>query len=204
LLAFDRLELVGSGADQAVAWSAHAWFGGDRDKLWLRSEGERSDGAIEHADIELLWNHAFAPFWDSQIGLRHDVGRGPDRDWAAFGVQGLAPYWFEVTATAYVGEQGRTAVRAEVDYDLLLTQRLVLQPRIELNAYGKRDPLARIGAGLADAEVGLRLRYEFRREFAPYIGVERRQLFGASADYARADGHHAIDTQWVVGVRFWF
>jgi copper resistance protein B len=203
LIAFDRLEVLG-GSDHAAAWSAHAWYGGDSDKLWLRSEGEHRDGAVEHADIELLWNHAIAPFWDSQLGVRHDVGVGPDRDWAAFGVQGLAPYWFEVSATAYVGEQGRTALRAEADYDLLLSQRLVLQPRIELNAYGKRDAAARIGAGLSDVEVGLRLRYEIRREFAPYIGIERRQRFGASADYARADGGDAVDTQWVVGVRFWF
>jgi copper resistance protein B len=201
IVAFDRFEHVGG---DAFAWSARASYGGDIDRLALRSEGERADGRLEHADLELLWSHAIAPFWDSQLGLRHDFGEGPDRTWAAFGVQGLAPYWFEVGATAYVGEQGRTALRAEVEYELLLTQRLVLQPRLELNAYGRRDPAARIGAGLADAEAGLRLRYEIRREFAPYIGVERHQRFGATADYARADGHDSGDTQWVVGVRFWF
>jgi copper resistance protein B len=198
---FDRFERVEGGA---FAWSARASYGGDADRVALRSEGARADGRVEHADVELLWSHAVAPFWDTQLGVRRDFGAGPDRHWAAFGVQGLAPYWFEVGATVYVGEQGRTALRAEVEYELLLTQRLVLQPRLELNAYGKRDPVARTGAGLADAEVGLRLRYEIRREFAPYIGIERRRRFGATADYAHADGHEGSDTQWVVGARFWF
>ena len=200
-VAFDRFERVEGGA---FSWSARASHGGDEDRIALRSEGERADGRVEHADVELLWSHAVAPFWDTQLGVRRDVGRGPDRRWAAFGVQGLAPYWFEVGATAYVGQQGRSALRAEIEYEWLLTQRLVLQPRLEINAYGKRDPATRTGAGLADAEVGLRLRYEMRREFAPYIGVERRQRFGATADYARADGHGGSETQWVAGVRFWF
>ena len=201
LVAFDRFERVEGGA---LAWSARASYGGDIDRFAVRTEGERVDGRVEHADVELLWSRAIAPFWDSQIGLRRDFGEGPERSWAAFGVQGLAPYWFEVGATAYVGEQGRTALRAEMEYELLLTQRLVLQPRLEINAYGKRDPAAHLGAGLSDAEFGLRLRYEIRREFAPYIGVERRQRFGATADYARAEGQSSGDTQWVVGVRFWF
>ena len=197
----DRLEYVQGGA---TAWSVQAWYGGDSNRLHFRSEGQRKDGKLEHADAELLWSHAIAPFWDSQIGLRRDFGEGPDRTWAAFGVQGLAPYWFEVAATAYVGEQGRTALRVEADYDLLLTQRLVLQPRFELNAYGKDDPARRIGSGLSDAEAGLRLRYEIRREFAPYVGVEWSRSFGRTADFARADGHDVTDVRWVAGVRIWF
>ena len=204
LVAFDRFEYVDGSDAHALAWSGRASVGGDVDRFVLRSEGAHANGSFEHADAELLWSHALAPFWDSQVGVRRDFGEGPDRTWAAFGVQGLAPYWFEVGATAYLGEQGRTALRAEIEYELLLTQRLVLQPRLELNAYGKRDPLARSGAGFSDAEIGLRLRYEIRREFAPYIGVERHQRFGGSADYARADGHDVVDTQWVAGIRFWF
>lgn len=201
LVAFDRLESVEGGA---LAWSARADVGGDRDRLRLRTEGERADGRVEHADIELLWSHAIAPFWDSQLGVRHDLGVGPDRDWIAFGVQGLAPYWFELGATAYVGDHGRTALRAEVEYELLLTQRLVLQPRVEINAYGRPDPAAGLGAGLSDAEFGLRLRWEIRRELAPYVGIERHWLFGGSADHARAGGDAVADTQLVAGVRFWF
>jgi copper resistance protein B len=136
--------------------------------------------------------------------VRQDFGQGPHRTWAAFGVQGLAPYWFDVDATAYVGDAGRTALRIEADYDLSLTQRLILQPRFELNAYGKDDPAANIGSGISDAEFGVRLRYEIRREFAPYIGVERVQRFGRTEDFVRDDGKSAGDTQWVVGLRIWY
>ena len=204
LVAFDRFEAAHTDAGSALAWSARLAYGGDGDRAWLRSEGERLHGRTEHADVELLWGHAIAPYWDTQVGVRHDFGRGPERNWAAFGVQGLAPYWLEVSATAYVGEQGRTALRGEVEYEGLLTQRLVLQPRVELNAYGRSDPAAGIGAGLSDAAFGLRLRYEVRREFAPYVGIERRWRFGGTADAARADGDAAAETQWVAGVRFWF
>ncbi len=204
LFAFDRLE-AGDGDDgHLVAWSAHAWFGGDFDKLWLRSEGERTAGALEHADLELLWSHAIAPFWDGQIGLRHDFGRGPARDWVALGVHGLAPYWFDVNATAYAGEQGRTALRIEVDYDLLLSQRLVLQPRLEFNAYGKSDADAGIGSGWSDASFGVRLRYEIRREFAPYLGIEWTRRFAATADLARAERESVLDRRIVAGFRLWY
>jgi len=202
--AFDRLEHVAGDGRSATAWSAQGWLGGDLDKLWFRSEGEHRGGAFEQADVELSWSHAIAPFWDGQIGVRRDIGRGPDRSWAALGVHGLAPYWFEWSATAYVGEQGRTALRVEAEYELLLTQRWVLQSRVEFNAYGKDDPAARIGSGLSDAAFGLRLRYEIRREFAPYVGVEWSRRFGRSADFARADGESAGEMQWVAGIRVWF
>ena len=204
LFAFDRLETVYADAGTTLAWSARAAYGGDVDRAWLRGEGERMHGRTEHADVELLWGRAIAPYWDTQIGVRHDFGRGPDRSWAAFGVQGLAPYWFEVSATAYVGERGRTALRGEVEYEGLLTQRLVLQPRIEINAYGNNDRAAGVGSGLSDTAFGLRLRYEMRREFAPYIGIERHWRFGGTADAARADGQAVAETQWMAGVRFWF
>lgn len=204
LVAFDRFEAAHTDVGTALAWSARLAYGGDADRAWLRSEGERLHGRTEHADVELLWGHAIASYWDTQLGVRRDFGRGPGRSWAAFGVQGLAPYWFELSATAYVGEQGRIALRGEVEYDALLTQRLVLQPRVEVNAYGKDDRAAGIGAGLSDAAFGLRLRYEIRREFAPYVGIERRWRFGHTADAAREEGEAVAETQWVAGVRFWF
>ena len=200
----DRFERAAADDGPATAWKLDAWLGDDIDKLWLRSEGEHADGVFEHADAEVFWSHALAAFWDTQLGLRHDFGHGADRSWAAFGVQGLAPYWFEVGATAYVGDAGRTALRLEVDYELSLTQRLILQPRLEFNAYGKDDPAAGIGSGLSDAEFGLRLRYEIRREFAPYVGVEWSRSFGGSADFARADGRDVSDTRFVVGLRIWY
>jgi len=204
LVSLDRFEYVDTDAGSALAWSLQGWLGGDFNRFAFRSEGTREHGRIEQADVELLWSHAVAPFWDSKLGIRHDIGRGPDRSWVALGVQGLAPYGIDLSATAYVVEQGRTAARFEADYRLLLTQRLVLQPRFEVNAYSKDDPAARIGAGIADAELGLRLAYEIRREFAPYIGIERHQLFGATADLAHASGEGRGDTQWLAGVRLWF
>jgi copper resistance protein B len=152
----------------------------------------------------LLWGHAVAAYWDTQLGVRYDSGVGTDRKWLAFGVQGLAPYWFEVEATAYAGEQGRTAFRLEAEYELLLTQKLILQPRIEANFYGKRDVARELGSGLSDLAAGVRLRYEIRREFAPYIGIERADKFGATADFARAAGHDTQETRIVAGLCFWF
>ena len=204
MLKLDRFERDEGDNSAATAWKLAAWIGGDFDKVLLRSEGEHTRGEIDHADAEVLWDHAVASFWDTQVGVRHDFGVAPDRNWAAFGVQGLAPYWFDIEATAYAGDAGRTALRIEVDYDVSLTQRLILQPRVELNAYGKTDPAARIGSGLSDVEVGLRLRYEIRREIAPYIGIERVRRFGATASFVESDGMDAGDTRWVVGVRVWY
>jgi copper resistance protein B len=203
-LRFDRLERVDGDDGVAAAWKFAATAGGDFDKLLVRSEGERARGAFEHSDAEALWSHAAASYWDTQVGVRHDFGRGEDRTWAAFGVQGLAPYGFEIGATAYIGDAGRSALRFEMDYDLSLTQRLILQPRVEVNAYGKADPAAHIGSGLSDAVLGLRLRYEVRREIAPYVGLERSWLFGDGADFARGEGWGVADTKWVVGLRVWY
>jgi len=190
-----------------AAYELEAWYGRDFDKLWLRSEGERDSGRTD-LRTEVFWDHAFTSFWDWQLGARHDGGSGPahaapNRDWAAFGVQGIAPYWFEIEATAYVGEQG-SAARLRAEYELLFTQRLILQSEAEANLYSRSDARREVGSGLSDASFGLRLRYEIRREFAPYVGIVRTQRFGAAADAARALGHDAVDTQWVAGVRVWF
>lgn len=200
----DRLERSFGGDAPALSWEVDAWLGGDFDKLRIRSEGEHLRGTTEDADVEALWSHAIAPFWDSEVGVRQDIGGHANRTWLALGVQGLAPYWFELGATAYVGESGRAAFRVEADYDLFLTQRWILQPRAEVNAYGTRDRAAGTGAGLSDAELGLRLRYEIRREFAPYIGVEWSRRFGETADFARDEGIDAGDTRWVLGIRVWY
>ena len=200
----DHLEAFNGGGSHGQLIDMQAWYGGDIDKLWFKAESERSDGRLGATRTELLWNHATAAYWDVQAGVRHDLGDGPSRNWAAFGVQGLAPYWFEVEATAYVGEAGRTALRLEAEYELLLTQRLILQPDVEVNFYGKDDRQRGIGRGLSDLDVGLRLRYEFTRKFAPYVGVTWSRRFGKTADFARAGGGNAQDTQLVAGVRLWF
>lgn len=204
-LLVDRLEWThATGGDNASAYEIQGWFGRDYDRLVIKAEGDVAKGKLEEARTELLWGHAIATFWDTQLGVRYDSGAGPDRGWLALGVQGLAPYWFEVDAAAYVGDEGRTALRLGAEYELLLTQKLILQPRIELNAYGKSDEARGIGSGLSEAQAGLRLRYEFTRQFAPYIGIERASTFGQTADLARADGERTGETRWVAGVRFWF
>jgi copper resistance protein B len=203
-LMIDRLEAFRTSDGHGQAIDAQGWIGGDTNKLWLKVDGERNEGKLGATRTEALWNHAIATYWGLQTGIRHDFGDGPGRTWAALGVQGLAPYWFDVQATAYVGQGGRTALRFEPEYDLLLTQRLILQPNAKLNLYGKKDPERGIGSGLSDIEAGLRLRYEFSRKFAPYIGVVYNRKFGSTADYATQAGKPAGETKLVGGVRIWF
>ena len=205
MLLLDHFEYVHArDGGRAVAIDGEAWYGRNLDKLWLKFEGERADGRLQDMRTEALWSHAVAPFWDTQLGVRHDFGAGPDRTWAAFGIEGLAPYWFETEATLYVGQGGRTAARVAVEYEARFTQRLILQPSIEANLYGRNDPRRGVGSGLSDVEAGLRLRYEIRREFAPYIGVVWQQRFGRSRDYAHAQDEPADDLKFVAGFRIWF
>lgn len=203
-LLVDNLETVRAPDNTSAEYDLQAWYGRTYDRAVLKAEGEVDAGRLAEARTELLWGHAVAAFWDAQLGARHDGGEGPNRSWLAFGVQGLAPYWFAIDAAVYVGESGRSALRLDVEYELLLTQRLILQPQVETNFYGKADVTRGLGSGLSDVGVALRLRYEIRREFAPYIGVERVFKFGDSADFARAAGADTAETRIVAGVRFWF
>ena len=189
--------------EDAKAWEAQAWYGGDYDKLWLETEGESIEGE-ESGRVELLWDRIFTKWWSLQAGVRQDFGAGPSRTWAAVGVQGLAPYFFEVDATLYVGEQGRTAARLSVETDFLITQRLILQPQLELEAFGKKDLENGVGSGLSGLELGLRLRYELRRELAPYVGAHWRRKLGSTEDIVRGAGEDSSDFSLLVGVRAWF
>ncbi len=200
----DRVEQFHSSRGNGQAVDAQAWVGGDLDKLWLKIDGERSNRRLGATRTEALWNRAIATYWGLQAGVRHDFGDGPGRTWASFGFQGLSPYWFDIQATGYVGQNGRTALRFEGEYDLLLTQRLVLQPDVKVSLYGKNDPDREIGAGLSDIDAGLRLRYEFSRKFAPYIGVVWNRKFANTARYARDAGNPVQETRVVAGVRIWF
>jgi copper resistance protein B len=200
---FDRLEYRdATRGDDSTAWNAEGWWGDDLNKLWLKTEGERDRDGTRDASADLLWSHATSTFWDWQLGARHDFGQGPSREWAAVGVQGLSPYWFEIAATFYAGPQGRTAARLEADYDLLFTQRLILSPQLELNFYGKDDPQRDIRSGLAEAEAGLRLRYEFSRRFAPYVGIDWTRHFGHFDN--SSNDPPTREATFVAGVRFWF
>lgn len=202
-LLFDQLEWQGANGG-AQAWDAKSWIGTDMDRLWLRTEGEREDGRTESAFAEALYGRAISPWWDLLIGVRNDFRPGPERTWAAVGVQGLAPYKFDIEATAYIGESGRSHARIEAEYELLLSNRLIVQPQLEAELYGESDRRRRIGAGLSSVELGVRLRYEVGREFAPYLGVVWSRKFGDSADLSRADGEQVEDTRLVAGIRIWF
>ena len=199
-----ELEFTSGNKERVQNWDIEAWYGGDYNKLWLKAEGNRRAGRLESARTEALWDHAISAFWSTQLGVRHDNGGGPTRNWLAFGVQGLAPYWFETEATAYVGRNGSAAARVEVRYDLLFTQKLILQPRLEANFYTKNDPERGIGSGLSDVQLGLRLRYEISRQVAPYVGVSWGRKAGDTANYARQLGENPRNIGVVAGVRLWF
>lgn len=204
MLTVDQFEIRAGDGDTPLVWDAEGWLGKDLNKLWIKTDGEYIDGRIEETELQALYSRAIAPFWDLQAGWRRDIRPTPDRDWFAFGIKGLAPYYFDVDAALFVGENGHTSARLQLEYEFMLTQRLILVPEVEVNFYGKDDPAVGIGSGLADTELGLRLRYEIRREFAPYIGVNWTHLYGDTADYAREEDEDTDNFQFVAGVRFWF
>ena len=200
----DRLEYRARSGKDGYLWDVTAAYGSATDKLWLRSEGEGNFGETpESADIQALWSHAIGPWWDLQLGARQSLV-GPERTYATVGVEGLAPYEFEVNAAAYLSQKGELSGRIEAELDQRITQRLILQPRGELNLSAQNIPELGIGAGIDRIEAGLRLRYEIRREFAPYVGIAQEWKVGQSATYARANGEDPSTTNFVAGVRFWF
>ncbi|MBA6391536.1 copper resistance protein B [Colwellia sp. BRX10-3] len=189
----------------AGVFDFQAWYGTTFDRLVIKTEGDISEGKLEENSTDILWGHALSAYWDTQLGIRVDYYQeGKNRQWLAFGVQGLAPYWFELDMTAYIGEQGNTALTFEAEYELLLTQKLIVQPRAELTLYGKKDTVNGLGSGLSSTAIGFRVRYEFTRQFAPYVGVEWTNKYGTTADYAKLDGQSSSETEFVAGVKFWF
>ncbi len=200
----DQLEYQDADEGSTLAWDASGWVGGDINRLWIRSEGERTNGVTEDAELQLLYGRSIGPWWDVVAGVRQDFQPESPQTWAAFGIQGMALYAFEAEATAFIGENGQTAARLEGDYDILLTNRLILQPTAEANFYGKNDPERDVGSGLANTEVGLRLRYEIVRQFAPYIGVTWSRSYGNTADLIRDEGGDVSEARFVAGIRMWF
>lgn len=203
LVLFDQFEWQGSSKG-GLTLENTTWIGGDIDRAWVRTEAETHDGRLEQAAVDVLWGRSFSRWWDVVAGVRQDVRPGDPQTWAAIGIQGLAPQWFEVQATAYVGGAGRTQIRLEAEYDLLLTNRLILQPLLETEIHGKSDLERGIGKGLSSIEGGVRLRYEFTRELAPYVGVSWSRKFFGTADHARQHGDDAGSARFALGLRTWF
>jgi copper resistance protein B len=201
----ERLEAGFDNENENYAWHAQGWYGGDIHRLWWKSEGEGAfENDLEDAELQLLYSRAVTPYFDLQAGVRQNYLEGEDRTDLVLGVQGLAPYWFEVGAAAFVSTEGDVTARAEAEYDLRLTQRLILQPSAELNFAAQDIPDLDIGAGFTDAEIGLRLRYEISRRFAPYVGVEWSSALGETRDIREALGEDTQSTRAVIGLRALF
>lgn len=200
----DKLEFSRVDGETVLPYDVEAWLGRTYERAVLRAKGDFEDGDLAEARTELLFSHAVAAYWDTQAGIRYDSGEGPNRSWLAVGIEGLAPYRFDLEVTAYVGESSRTALRVDASYDMLINQRLILEPSFEANVYGKGDPERGLGSGLSDVAVALRLRYEIRRELAPYIGIEHVRQYGGTEDLTRAAGGDPGDTRLTMGLRFWF
>lgn len=202
---FDKFGMARNRDGQnALDWDGRFWFGTATDRLLVKSEGERESGGGSDGKVEAFWSHAISPFWDLQLGARRDIGAGPKRNWAAIGVEGVLPYNIELTATAYAGPSGRSALALKAEYDLLLTQRLIFTPELQASVYGKNDPQRGIGSGLSQGSLSLRLRYEVTREFSPYVGVSFERKFGQTASYASDAGESRSQAAVIAGVRFWF
>lgn len=201
----DRLEYRAGKSADGYAWEGEAWIGGDINRFAFKSEGEGEvGGRLEQAEAQALYRRAIGPWFNLEAGVRHDFRPGPQRSYAVVGVDGLAPYWFEVGASAFLSDKGDAHLRLEGSYDQRITQRLILQPAAEVNIAAQDVPELGIGSGISDIELGLRLRYEIAREFAPYIGVHWERKLGDGADYARAAGEPLSRTSFVVGLRAWF
>jgi copper resistance protein B len=203
-LMIDQFETRITEGDNPLVLEAQAWIGKDLNKLWLKVDSEWVDKKNEELEVQALYSRAIDPYWDFQIGWRFDSKPSPSKNWFAIGFQGLAPYWYEVDSALFIGESGQLNLRLAAEYEWMFTQQLVLSPEVEANFYSKKDENHGIGSGLSDTQIGLRLRYEIKREFAPYIGVNWTQKYGKSADYARAEGEDSGDVQFVVGIRAWF
>lgn len=200
----DKLEQSGLGFGEDTTWDLQAWIGKDLDKLWFKTEGDVTDSHLEQAEAQLLYSRAIVATWDMQIGWRHDLKPSPSRDWLAIGFQGLAPYFFESEVHLFAANNGNVSLRAKLNHDMLLTQKLILTPEIEAEFYSKSDQEVGIGQGLSQTDLGLRLRYEISRKFAPYIGMQWTKQFSDTADFSRQSGEDVSDLQWVLGLRAWW
>ncbi len=201
----DQFEGRTDGRTPELRWSGQGWIGTDYDKFWIKTEGFRkTDGKVDDGRHEFLYSRAISTYFDLQGGLRSDIDSRRTRNWAALGFEGLAPLFFHIEGVGYVSDSGRLAARFEGSYDLLLTNMLILQPEFEINLYSKSDPARLIGAGISEIDAGVRLRYEFDRKFAPYLGIAYEGKFGQTASFARHAGESTNGVRFVFGIRSWF
>lgn len=203
---FDQLEGRTNGSDNQLRWDGQAWVGTDMNRLWLKSEGFAGKKNVSDGDLEALYDRPIPRmrYFDGQVGVREDLDSGPRRTWGAVGIEGLVPNFYEFEPTFYFRDGGNVAGRVTALYNLLLTQRLIAQPELEVNFYNKDDIARRIGSGLSDLDTGLRLRYEFSRKVAPYVGFAYTGKFGNTASYARKAGEAVSDPRFIFGLRVWY
>ncbi len=194
----NTLELL-NNSDKSIAWDSYAWVGYDLNKVYIYSEGEKPKNGLSESENQLVYSRAITPYWDIQLGVGYDKSEESNKKWGVIGVQGLAPYFFEVRTVMLVGEDGNIGIRAEAEYEALITQKLILTPSLALSAYTKDSVEMGIGSGLSNLTIGARLRYEFVREFAPYIGVEWSKNFDNTNVYTPLDEVYAT-----AGLKFWF
>ncbi|MRX28150.1 copper resistance protein B [Kangiella sp. HZ709] len=186
------------------AFEADFWIGKDLNKFWLKTEVEQVGSETEELELQALYSKALYPYWDLQFGVRHDFQLAEERTWAVIGLHGLSPYYFEIDSAIFVGDNGDLAARFEAEYEMPITQQWILSPELEVNFYGQDDPINEIGSGLSDASLGLRLRYEFVREFAFYFGFEHKKKYGSTADFAELNDGENEENNFLVGIKFWF
>ncbi|MFV3131631.1 copper resistance protein B [Niveispirillum sp. KHB5.9] len=201
----DHLEHRFQDGRNVLKWEAQGWYGGDTERVWFNTEGEKPAGeGVEEAEFQLLYSRMWSEFWDVQAGVRHDVRPQPQTTYGVVGFKGVAPYFFEVNAQAFISEDGDVSARLKAEYELLITQKLILQPALEVNASAQRVRELETGTGLTDMSLGLRLRYELVKEFAPYVGVNWERKLGGTARLARAHGEDPSAVSLLTGIRFWF
>lgn len=205
MLLIDRAEVHVRNGKDGYSWAGEFWFGGDIDRLKLKTEGDGElGGGLEEAEIQALFSRALDPWWNVQAGVRHDIRPDPSRTYAVLGIEGVAPYWFHFEGSAFLSNKGDIHLRTETRIDQRITQRLILQPSIEVNLALQDVPALQIGSGLTEFELGMRLRYEVEPEFAPYIGVEWQRKNGETARLARLAGEDVSSVSAVAGLRIWF
>lgn len=203
-LMVDEFELIDALDDNDLRWDLNLAVGGDLHKFWLKTDGDRGDFGDDRTELQLLYSKAILPFWDLRAGVRRDLDAMPERNWAVVSLKGLAPKFYDVEAELFLAEGGQSSVRVSGEYELLLTQRLILAPELELLAYGRSEPERLIGTGFSEIGFDLRLRYEIKRELAPYIGLGWHRLYGATRRLATGAGHDIQESSLVVGLRAWF